>query len=1114
MDESTNESAFAPHATWLPMKYPRHGGFRTHVEPVSPDAGTVLREAVETNDEYVRWTTRYLDADPDPSPLALAARDYRAGTHTPVGAAVFAFLLGRFLNHHEVPHTVFVDGWVARHGLVFATEALMEYSDTKFVYVTVPVSELPPDTMIMVSRIGHTDDSVPVELPRYVQQERLAQSDSTDEQIRYSAREEVLDRMRGLLAVASDQEYAAARDAVAPLRTNTVRQLTASYLFPTEKDWSRQLISGADAPHYHWISQLITSSNSAAELKRIAAPYGQESWIRDDATVAAVVEGVGTELTPMLTELLDAPERYRYVQDDAIPMRLLQALSAIPSDDAFSALAARSSMKGALPAVVHAMRHYPRRAMRLLAGQNSSLFDRHVRQNPELAIEMAPTLPETEQRRITELTAEVPEATDLPEILVNPPWTRKHKANPPNVFPGIATPDIRKIEWLPGEREELQNSRREYYTWETFKRSYVPDTNPATVRDFVAQYIFVLAPDDVARPLLTDWPGTTLKEPLRVVARFELDALPMMLRFARAHPGAAAPYLMPYVDIDVARLQATAFATRKNLRKPSLAWLVRHADDAAALLVPDALGKPGKQRDHATTALRALARATSRETVLGATTKYGQDEVDAIAAIVDLDPLEVLPKRIPKIPEWVDTPTLPTVLTADRSAKLPVSAMNHMLTMCAISTVDAPYAGLDLAAAHCDRRSLGTAVWAVFERWWGNGAPSKENWSILALGWLGDDTAVTRLAPLIRQWPGENGTARAQLGLDALAAHGSTRALTELDHISRKMKFKSLKNGAKERVAELAESLGLDHEQLADRIVPDLDLTPEGTMSLSYGPRSFTVGFTEALVPFVLDENGKKTAGLPKPTTRDDPISAEDAKKRFANLKREVKSVAAEQIKRFNRSMVTGRRWTNDEFTRFVLGNPLLIHIARRLLWGEFGTGPHPTTVFRISEDNSPADVDDNAVTLGDGTIGLVHPAHIPDTVGAWSDVFADYEILQPFPQLGRPVHDPLPGDVDGSGLARFTGVTATPSQALRLTYRGWEPVWENPASWGQGLLYRLSDDVSVLLGLEPGMGTGDPYNGYPDQKLVSVDLRGGTLGDVDRATVSELIADLAGFAS
>ncbi|WP_137726032.1 hypothetical protein [Prescottella subtropica] len=72
--------------------------------------------------------------------------------------------------------------------------------------------------------------------------------------------------------------------------------------------------------------------------------------------------------------------------------------------------------------------------------------------------------------------------------------------------------------------------------------------------------------------------------------------------------------------------------------------------------------------------------------------------------------------------------------------------------------------------------------------------------------------------------------------------------------------------------------------------------------------------------------------------------------------------------------------------------------------------------------------------------------------------------------------------------------------------------MWENPAGWGQGLRYRLGDTVSVLLGLDPGMGVGDPYNGYPDQTLVSVDLRGGTLDDVDRATVSELLADLSGW--
>ncbi len=148
---------------------------------------------------------------------------------------------------------------------------------------------------------------------------------------------------------------------------------------------------------------------------------------------------------------------------------------------------------------------------------------------------------------------------------------------------------------------------------------------------------------------------------------------------------------------------------------------------------------------------------------------------------------------------------------------------------------------------------------------------------------------------------------------------------------------------------------------------------------------------------------------------------------------------------RFNRSMVSGRRWSGSEFGEFVLGHPVLVHLARRLLWAAFDENSHPLAVFRVTEDNILVNMNGDTVPLPDGPIGLMYPSHIPDSVGTWSDVFADHEIQQPFPQLGRPVHHPQPGDVDGSGLSRFTGVTATPSQALRLTYRGWEELWENP---------------------------------------------------------------------
>ena len=1112
VNHTTTESTAVPPASWLPMKYPRRGGFAADVAPVDPAAGAELDRQFDSDDQFREFSSAYLVNDPDPDELTLAARKYQAGEISAVGAAALYCILGRYADNDRQQSTVLVDGLVARHGLVFAVEALLEWADLRFVHVSVPVSELGPDAVIVVANIGGESPAAGYKMPEYVLREQLGRTDEPDAQV---VREHMLDRMRGLLATASDEDYAAAREVASSMRTNSTRRLTASYIFPTEEGWSEELIMGMRARWYHWNTQLTVSSNTVQQLERVTDSHAMRSWLEDEAMIAAVVDGIGAGLTGLLVDAFDKPNQYGHMRDEATLLRILWALSAIPTDEAFTALVERRHVKSALPAVLHAMQHYPRRALKILAEKDIDLLDRHVRANPDIAAELSPTLPEPARRRIAELSTPTPEATDLPPILVAPPWSNRKKALDVAVIGDLVAPEISRIVWLPGELEQIKNTPSDYSytTWENYKQ-YVQDVSPRSTHDWNTWVIFLLAPDEIARPFLTDWPGTSLKDPLRVVARYELDALPLMLRFTRAHPGAAAPYLMPYVDIDVARVHATMFATRKNLRKPAMAWLVRHAEDAVALLVPDAVGPAGAQRDHAAAALRALARTTSRETVVDGANRYGPEAGQVVAGIVDLDPLEMLPKRIPKTPVWVDVSSLPLILNENRSAALPTSAVSTILTMCAIGTADAPYAGLDVVTAYCDRSSLAEAAWELFERWWGAGAPSKDNWVILALGWLGDDSTVARLAPLVRRWPGENGAARAQLGLDALAAHGSARALTELDHISRKMKFKSLKNGAAQRVAELADSLGLDREQLADRIVPDLDLTPDGTMNFDYGTRMFTVGFTEALVPYVLDGGGKKTSGLPKPTRNDDVVLAESAKKRFTELKRETKAVAAEQIKRLNRSMVTGRRWTRTEFDDFVLGHPLLIHVARRLLWASFDDSGLPTVVFRVAEDSTLADIDDQTVELPEGRIGLVHPAHIPDTVGAWSDVFADYEILQPFPQLGRAVHDPLPDDVDGSGLSRFTGVTASPSQALRLTYRGWEPVWENPASWGQGLLYQLSDDVSVLLGLEPGMGTGDPYNGYPDQKLVSVELRGGTLNDVDRATVSELIADLAGFAS
>jgi hypothetical protein len=306
------------------------------------------------------------------------------------------------------------------------------------------------------------------------------------------------------------------------------------------------------------------------------------------------------------------------------------------------------------------------------------------------------------------------------------------------------------------------------------------------------------------------------------------------------------------------------FARRKALRGVAISWFARHGTAAVPLLVPAALGKPGDERTDAELALRFLAERFGKAEVLDAVTVHGEKAVDAVRTILDRDPLDVLPTRMPKIPGWLDLALLPQVRMAGGGNALPVDAVGHLVTMLAISKPGAAYAGVELVMEACDRASLAEFAWGLFERWQAAGFPAKDGWVLTALGALGSDETVRRLTPLVRKWPGEGWHQRAVAALDMLAEIGTDVALIHLHSIAQKIKFAGLKEKAQEKIEQIAADLNLSAEQLADRLVPDLGLEKDGSLVLDYGPRRFTVGFTEELKPYVSDEDGRPSGSSGK----------------------------------------------------------------------------------------------------------------------------------------------------------------------------------------------------------------------------------------------------------
>ena len=1031
---------------------------------------------------------------------------------SPLGAAVVAAVLAgstEWQDRERLPAVA--DDWVATHGVVFAAEAGAHLAGIR---VFNPHSR----------KYGPHGDNVvapagPDELGTY-------------------HLEAILRRLRALLAAAGDADHTAAAGRLGAQRAGVLAvRLATSYLAPTEQSWLdddlatlRHMGARGSTPVL-----LLASVTTAAQARVFIDATGIWPLARS-ASLQGVAARIGPDVAPILAEVFDAN------LDADTQRRMASMLAEIPTDEAFGLLLDRLEQKYVAPAAMEAIGRFPRRAMRMLAEAAAvpkpaarELLRGHAISHPDLVArvyaELSPAAA-TVLDDVRESGARVPVAPagELPPILVEPPWTNRRSRPAPVVVAGLASESPVALRWKPGERGAWAESDIGYAwmlgrmgDWDGAVRRAVAG------RDWRQAAIFALGPEELVRPYLSYAEPSHSYDAApalrRVLGRFGDDAIRYVLRAVLSTPTSLAGVLLPFEGSEITVRMADWYVRSKTIRPVAMAWFDRHAAAAARDLVAAALSGAGKERANAEKALRFLDQRGHRQAVRAAAAALGPAAAEGIDATLALDPLELLPARLPALPAWLDPAHLPQVLLQDRRSALPASAVGHLCTMLAMSKPGDTYAGVEIVRDAVDPLSAAEMAWGIFERWQSAGYPSKDAWVLDALALLGDDETVRRLAPLIRAWPGEAAHKRAVTGLEVLSSIGTDVALMHLHGIAEKAKFAGLKSAARTKMDEVAEALGLTAEQLADRLVPDFGLDADGSMVLDYGERRFRVGFDEQLKPVVSDEDGSRRKLLPKPGAKDDPALAPAAYARFAGLKKDVKTVAADQIRRFERAMVNGRRWTAEEQRTLFVDHPLMRHLTRRLVWATFDADDRPTGSFRVAEDQTLADSTDDELTVaGDTEVGIAHPLHLGGTLGAWSDVFADYEILQPFPQLGREVLALTADERAARLLHRFAGAKVYTGKILGLSHRGWQRGSPQDAGVSNVTYKPVRDGRAVVVDLDPGIIAGDAME-WPEQTITGVWLNdgpadwGNSQGNLafdvlDDITASEMLRDIEGLLS
>ncbi|MCB1717733.1 MAG: DUF4132 domain-containing protein, partial [Candidatus Competibacteraceae bacterium] len=175
---------------------------------------------------------------------------------------------------------------------------------------------------------------------------------------------------------------------------------------------------------------------------------------------------------------------------------------------------------------------------------------------------------------------------------------------------------------------------------------------------------------------------------------------------------------------------------------------------------------------------------------------------------------------------------------------------------------------------------------------------------------------------------------------------------------------------------------------------------------LDVGPYAYRVVLRGDLSLQVINPQGKTSKSLPKAKAGEDPLLRADVEARFKRLRKDLKTVADQQLKRLPGLLMSGRSWPAERWCKQFTEHPLFRSLAQSLIWSRRGPDGTVLGSFRLAEDLSLIDYEDEPVELADDEqIALWHPIDSDTTVSeAWRQHLDDYALSPVLAQVDLPV--------------------------------------------------------------------------------------------------------------
>lgn len=404
------------------------------------------------------------------------------------------------------------------------------------------------------------------------------------------------------------------------------------------------------------------------------------------------------------------------------------------------------------------------------------------------------------------------------------------------------------------------------------------------------------------------------------------------------------------------------------------------------------------------------------------------------------------------------------------------------------------------------RDALGLALLALWEKKEFHGRMS---WILDAVAALAGDRTMVTLATFVAGWPahGDSGRKHAIAAAPTFVNAGTDTAILALIGLRQIAVVPSVLEAVIEALEHAVEDRKTTLSELFDHVTPTMGLDAGGTRAFEHGDRKLTVVFDDHFEPRLTGDDGSHIEDL-------------DEEPAWKTLSAQLREAVRVQTFRLEQDMIAGRRWSVAEWTRCLQEHPLLVSFTRRLVWGVYDDAGVLVTAFRTAEDRTLVTLDGDAHVPEDARIGIVHPLHLDDTArAAWSEHLADYEIIQPFPQLGRRLFHIEDAEESDTATHRYAKTKFKSGVIRDVLVRGG---WQRDTAFLRREYERtfLGDKVVAIATMEPGVQAGDASYEIADQTIDTIEFRKKMgrgksttpmpLSEVPKIVFSEAVLDLA----